>query len=239
MIVDYKSKFAAFVTNQLRIFHDGISPWCAARRSSWQKRHNVSVDSLTYFTAHWPRFEAMIQLCHEVGIKANELSQICELGSWYPYTSYYWKLANQQCEIDLYDIIVREVPEVSEYDVDGVRLFDFNLCTESLPDKQYDMVIVSEVLEHLPCDLFLLCNNISKIVKLGGHLLVTYPLGGINAKDYRQNLVSYDHNHLVEDHVREYTHETVLLFFNDLKLVGSCEVDYPAYGLIKVCLYQR
>ena len=234
----YKEKFATFVATRLQAFHKGISPWCAARRSPWQKRHNVHVDSLTYFDAHWPRFEAMIKLCADAGVAWN-LSQICELGSWYPYTSYYWKAINPSCKIDLYDIIVRELEQVSEYDVDGVRLMGLNLCTDPLPTKHYDLVIVSEVLEHLPCDIHKLCANISGIVQPGGHLLVTYPLGGINAKDYDKNMDQHDHNHLVEGHIREYTHETVKLFFNDLRLLGSRDVQYPAYGLIKVCLYQR
>lgn len=237
-MIAYKKAFAQFVTERLKAFHEGISPWCAARRSPWQKRHNVHVDSLTYFEDHWPRFEAMLNLCNNVGINADDLSHICELGSWYPYTSYYWS-TNSLIEIDLYDIIVREVPEVSEYNVDGVRLIGHNLCMDPLPDKKYDMVIVSEVLEHLPCNIHALCEEISKIVRPGGHLLVTYPLGGRHAKDYRQNLVGYDFNHLVEEHIREYTHETTKLFFNDLKLIGSRDIIYPAYGLIKICLYQR
>lgn len=228
----YKDKFSEFVTTRLKAFHDGISPWCAARSKA-------PTDSLTYFTAHFPRFKTMLNLCQECCVATYSLSQICELGSWYPYTSYYWKLVNPECKIDLYDIIVREVPEVSEYDVDGVRLFDFNLCTEPLPDKQYDMVIVSEVLEHLPCNIHALCENISKIVKPGGHLLVTYPLGGINAMNYQDALDGYDQDHLVEGHIREYTAETTKLFFTDLKRIGERDVTYPAYGLIKVCLYQR
>ena len=236
MVQNYKNDFISFVTSRLIAFHDGISPWCAERRSPWQKRHNVHVDSLTYFLAHWPRFETMLDLCNEARIAPE---QICELGSWYPYTSYYWKVASTFCKIDLFDIITREVSEVSEYDVDGVRLFDFNLCTESLPNKEYDMVIVSEVLEHLPCDQYLLCVAISQIVKPGGYLLVTYPLGGNNAKDYGKEMKEYDAEHLVEGHIREYTHETTKLFFNDLTLVSSRDVTYPAYGLIKVCLYQR
>lgn len=240
MIEYYADNFARFVTTKLKEFHNGISPWCAARRSPWQKKHNVPADSLTYFTAHWPRFEAMIRLCNEAGITADHLWQICELGSWYPYTSYYWKTRISLCKIDLFDIITRELPEmVSEYDVDGVRLRGHNLCTDPMPDKEYDMVIVSEVMEHLPCDIFRLCDDIERVVKRGGYLLVTYPLGGNNAQGYGESLNAYDHNHLVEGHVREYTHETTKLFFNDLTLVDECDVTYPAYGLIKICLYQR
>lgn len=239
MIEYYADDFARFVTTKLKAFHEGISPWCAARRSPWQKRHNVPVDSLTYFTAHWPRFEAMLKLCIDANVVINNQSQICELGSWYPYTSYYWKSRIPLCKVDLFDIITRELEQVSDYDVDGVRLRGFNLCTDPLPDKEYDLVIVSEVLEHLPCDIHTLCKNISGIVKPGGYLLVTYPLGGNNAQGYGNAVEGYDQNHLVEEHIREYTHETTKLFFNDLKLGASVDVQYPAYGLIKVCLYQR
>lgn len=230
MTPEYPEAFERFCREQLAEFTDALREWYEARGGN--------PDSMSYFRNHWPRFQAMIEMCVAAGITPDEACTICEVGSFYPYTSYFWKHWDVGVKIDLFDIIPREVPGAESYDVDGVRLYDFNLCTEELPGKQYDLVILSEVLEHLPINLFLLCERITKMVRLGGYLLVTYPLGGRNAKDYHLDLPGYDLKRLQEPHLREFTRETTKLFFADLKLVGDKFIDYPAYGRMRVCLYR-
>jgi len=228
----YRQDFADFVTTKLTDFYDGIA--------QFYRERGGNPDSLSYFVNHWPRFEGMLKLCNDNHIDPVTINTACELGSWYPYTSYCWKAANSACTIDLYDIIVRELKgQVAEYDVEGVRLIDFNLCTDTLPAKKYDIVVVSEVLEHLSCNVMALCDDIKLLVRPGGHLLVTYPLGGKHARDYGAEMPGYDQTRLVEGHVREFTRQTVPLFFKDMTLVATRDVRYPAYGLIQICLYRR
>lgn len=228
----YKAFFRDYVTNRLSDFYIGIG--------SFYRERGGNPDSLTYFENHWPRFEAMIRICLENGIKPDSVKQLCELGSFYPYTTYYYKMSTlAETKIDLYDIITREVADAEPYDVDGVRLIDFNLCTERLPDKQYDLIILSEVMEHLPINLVAFEKDVQRLIKPGGHIVVTYPLGGKNAKDYEKFYPERDFERLQEDHVREFTRETVKLFFKDLQLVAQRDVTYKAYGLITICLYQR
>lgn len=230
--LDYRVAFSQFVTERLHAFYAGIA--------EFYRERGGNPDSLSYFINHWPRFEAMVKLCVDKGVDPSTIMHACELGSWYPYTSFYWRTQNPDCQIDLYDIIVQELGgQVSEYNIDGVWLRNFNLCTDPLPPEEYDMVIVSEVLEHLPCNVTALCDDIVRIVKPGGYLLVTYPLGGKNARHYDRVMTEIDQTKLFEGHLREFTRDTVGLFFPKLKLVGSADVRYPAYGLIRVCLYQR
>lgn len=228
----YKEVFRSFVTDRLADFHKGIG--------SFYLERGGNPDSLTYFENHWPRFEAMIRICLDNGITPDSVVQLCELGSFYPYTTlFYRENSPAVLPIDLYDIITREVAGAEPYDVDGVRLIEFNLCTERLPDKQYDLIILSEVMEHLPIDLFKFEKEVERLVKPGGHLVVTYPLGGKNAKDYYKEYPERDFTRLQEDHVREFTRETVKLFFRHLQLVAEVELTYKAYGLITICLYRR
>lgn len=232
--IAYKAFFRAFVEYQLSDFYAGIG--------GFYKERGGDPDSLTYFENHWPRFEAMIRICLDNGIEPDSAKQLCELGSFYPYTTLFYKmnaLADADMRIDLYDIITREVADAEPYDVDGVRLIDFNLCTERLPDKQYDLIILSEVMEHLPINLFAFEKDVEQLIKPGGHIVVTYPLGGKNAKDYEKFYPERDFERLQEDHVREFTRDTVKLFFKDLQLVAQLDVTYKAYGLITICLYRR
>lgn len=230
----YPKVFESFVKEKLSDFYKGVGKFYRERNK------DGSSDSLTYFRNHYDRFQAMISLCFQNGITPNSLNRIAELGSFYPYVSYCFKLENSRIEIDLYDIILREhcEPGTKPYSVDGVRLIDHNLCTDEFPDTWYDLVFLSEVLEHLPTNLFVLEHAVMNLLNPGGHLLVTYPLHGKNARNYRANL-EIDKTRLYEGHLREFTDNTVKLFFKDMVKVDETVGRFKAYGRIKLVLYRR
>ena len=226
----YREEFEYFVKNKLTPFYEGLKPFYAAR--------GATDDSLSYFRNHYPRFQAMIDICIKNGVR--DMSDMCELGSWYPFTTYFFKLLNPLgTKIDLYDIITKIEPNLKPYDVDGVKLHEINFNREKLPDKQYDLIILSEVMEHLPINLFRFEQEVINIMKDDGYLVVSYPMIGTNAKDYDKDLEGYDLDGLGEPHLREFTTDTVTLFFRDLKLIDQCDVNYPAYGHIRIMLYKK
>lgn len=227
---EYRAFFESFVRSRLTSFYDAIKPFYQARGGN--------PDSLTYFRAHWPRFEAMIDATRACFVEPSALNTVCEIGSFYPYTTLYFKWLNPALKIDLFDIMPREIGSPG-YDIDGVRLVDLNLCTEPLPKAGHDVVVLSEVIEHLPIDLFAFERAVIDTVAPGGILVVTYPLGGKNAKDYGKVFADRNMERLQEDHVREFTVDTVPLFFKSMNLIDQRDVRYPAYGLIRVCSYQR
>ncbi len=235
MLTLYKEDFCELVTNKLATFYAAIGPFYAARNK------DGSSDSLTYFHAHYDRFRDMLAMCENNGVHPVLLTNVAELGSFYPYVSYYFQLQNPLINIDLYDIIMREycTPETVGYDVDGVKLIDFNLCTDEFPAVSYDLIFLSEVMEHLPTDLFHFEKRVIDILTPGGYLLVTYPLQGNHAKDYELNLIGYDYSKLNEGHIREFTDETTKLFFKDLTKVAESTGHYKAYGEIKLVLYKK
>lgn len=235
MQISYKDSFRGFVKSNLTQFYVGVGPFYSARNK------DRSPDSLTYFNNHYDRFEAMIDLCVKNGVQYLKIASVAELGSFYPYVSYYFKCRNPEVTIDLYDIILREhcAPGTVPYNVDGVRLIDFNFCIDEFSDVKYDLIFLSEVMEHLPINLFSFAKKVIGILKPGGFLLVTYPLHGKNARDYGTNLKGYDYTKLQEDHIREFTSDKVNLFFKDLTKVAEEEGRFKAYGKIKLVLYVK
>jgi len=215
----YKEEFKDFLIG--KGFYQQIEMWYEGK----------TTNSLKYFNDHFPRFRAMIELLEKN--KKIEPLFIAEMGSFYPYTSFYF---HPSC-IDLYDII--GIRYLTFDKGTEITLHNYNVCTDELyfMKQCYDLVILSEVLEHLPCNLFEVEKKIMNIIEDDGYLIVTYPLGGKNAKDYDKiigsPLKSYG------EHLREFTEETVNLFFQSLTKVDESYVNYPAYGYTKIILYQK
>lgn len=218
---EYRERFESFVRNGISAFYDGIAPFYIERGGS--------PDSLSYFRNHFARFWAMIRMIEDAGAGGGRK---CEIGSFYPYTTFYFGMP-----IDLYDIMPRLCPTARPYNVGGVRLYEKNICTEDFDGGEYDLIILSEVMEHLPVNLFAFERKVQSLLAPGGHILVTYPMHGHNAKDYELEIG--DPTVLQHDHLREFTDDTVGLFFRDLRLVSSGDVHYPAYGRIAMRLYQK
>lgn len=226
---EYKERFRDFVLNGVKGYYVEHGYSVDPSKTGWPAMGHE--DSLVYFDQQFPRFQAMIEL-----LQQNKVVPLCscELGSFYPYVSLYF------CgEIDLFDIAPIKFPEAAKpYDVEGVRLSSKNFCTDPLPHKEYDLVILSEVMEHMACNLFAFCDQVKQIVRPGGHLLVTYPVEyGNNARDYGYNVGDLNESH--DGHLREFTDDTVRLFFRDLTKVAQTEVTYPAYGRVIIVLYRR
>lgn len=235
----YKSAFAKYVRQQMSILYEALKPWYQER----SKDNNP--DSLAYFHAHWDRFEKMILLCLRNGIKPLTLSRICEVGSFYPYVSYFFKQWNPDISIDLFDIVLREIGLEGPVDTgEGTVLYDFNVSIDTFPTfASYDLVFCSEVLEHLATNIYKVAEKVQSIVATDGHLVVTYPMGPgkrspFNAQEYDKDYDDRDPEFLQEDHVSEFAPETTEFFFTDMKLVESVDFRSSAYGKMRACLYQ-
>lgn len=226
---EYKKIFSEFILNKCTQVYEALRPFYAER--------GATDDSLSYFRNHFDRFEKMIEVIEK---NCLDISSISEVGSFYPYVSYYFNREYGIKPIDLYDIILNELGNPCEpYDVDGVKLINYNVCLQKLSatNKKYDLVICSEIMEHLPINMFEFEKDLLSIINPNKYLLATFPLGGRNAQGYELNL-NRNLNRLQEDHVREYTADTTNLFFTDLKLIESVVIKAKAYGRIRICLYQ-
>jgi SAM-dependent methyltransferase len=216
--IEYKLKLEQFLANQIPEFMKGLEPL--------YKNNQGSRD---YITNHFVRFWAMIREIEKV---CPHPKTSCEIGSFLPYTTYYFG-----GQIDLFDYVENFYPDAKPYCADGVTLRTINIATESFPEKTYDLVNCSEVMEHLNCNLFDFEKKVIRLLHPGSLLVVTYPTIGTNAKDYAED---YGNNaSWQEGHVREFTEATIPLFFRDLEPVFATRINYPAYGPIAIRGYRR
>lgn len=89
---------------------------------------------------------------------------------------------------------------------------------QEIYNKKFDLVLFSETLEHLRINPYFVLQNISKIIKKGGRLILTVPnnlklsnrLRALFGKSVMENIKNYivknnDNNNLYGYHWREYT----------------------------------
>lgn len=220
---EYGIEFERFLREKIPDFFNRMEEGC--------RKNFVDNSTITYFHRFIAKFRTMIDFVERNNIRPK---RIADLGSWYPYASYFFKLKNPEAIIDLYDIIGLEWG-IEPYEWNGIRLINFDLCSCDFPDEKYDMIFLGDVLEHLPCNLFYLQKRIMSIMEPNGHLIVSYPCLGHNAQDYDK---VYEQTGLVEEHLREFTPETVGQFFTELKVLESAQHDFPGYGPTTVVLYE-
>lgn len=217
-----KDNFKDFVQQDLAEYYNKLRPvyleWTEGKTD----------DCLSYYNNHIERFEAMEKLIRKNNV---DTSSIAELGSFLPYTSFAFK----PDIVDCYDI-VPIMFNIDNFQYENYGFYGMNLCKE-LPMKPYTLRIISEVIEHLPCNLIDFQTRLANSMASGEYLLVTYPMHGHNAKDY--NVDFGDHDVMRAEHVREFNNETYKQFFNMLNVVDEADVHYWAYGHIKLVLYRK
>ena len=100
--------------------------------------------------------------------------RILELGAYMPVISDYFR-QYYGCET-IYAGIENETPETA-------HLFrKINMCTDDFGEG-WDIVTATEVMEHLPCNLYRVRDKLIAAVRPSGYLLVTAPVAGIGRGD--------------------------------------------------------
>lgn len=165
-----------------------------------------------YTKAHINRFNTGIKMLMPY-VKDNYT--IHETGSPYPFFSYYYYLT-KNCTVMCSDLYQRHW----FYDE---RLFNItlNLCTTKPPIV--DVNICSEVLEHLPCDLTMVFNNLLDTCK---YLLISLPTGTVG-KDFSFKEEVGDPL-VAHEHLREFG-ARIKELIGDTKILDSKVIDTIAY----------
>jgi len=213
--------FIDFVKTEIPEFYNRLKPIY----TEWS--NGKTDDCLSYYINHKPRFDKMLDIIKRNKIKTD---RVAELGSFLPYTAY--QLETQF--VDCYDILFIAF-DIASFTKDKFGFYGINLC-KNIPGS-YDLKILSEVIEHLPCNLIELQDKITRSMDSGEHLLMTYPMHGFNAKEYDKDFG--EHERFRHEHLREFTDITVMQFFTGLVKVDEDEIVYPAYGRIKIILYRK
>jgi glycosyltransferase involved in cell wall biosynthesis/SAM-dependent methyltransferase len=144
----------------------------------------VAPEAKDYAGHHKTRFVHTLEMTPE----GDESKSILEMGAYMQITAalkfhlgygtvrgcYYGELGH----ID-HKSIVSEAGETFTCDVDH---FDAERDTFPYPDASFDTVLCCELIEHLPSDPMHMMSEINRILKPGGHLLLTTPnLGSLRA----------------------------------------------------------
>jgi len=180
-----------------------------------------------YYLGHLPRFVEGRNMIRK-HVNLNATSKVLDCGSLVPY--YSLSLYN-----DFKCTVVCTSLEAIDWKVDD-RLYHYrsNICTDEYGVEEWDLVIMTEVLEHLPCNLYKVRDKIVKSIKPNGYILFSFPTGKptpIKPKPY-----DYDYPELSKDrcyeHLREFTIDDALAFVNipQLKVVESKLVYTREYG---------
>jgi len=187
------------------------------------------------FPGDWIRYKQAIEMLEKIDLKLNSNSNVLDLGSPLPFITYYTylKYNNNVC---CWDININ-----TEYNIEKVSGKNFNVCRDNLDLQIWDFISFTEVLEHLPCNMYLIREKVISSLKDGKYLLISYPLGGKNAdtKNYGKDLMdkNWDTTH---NHLREFTSDLAMTFISNLKIVDVKKVVPPSYkaGSIQI-LYKK
>jgi hypothetical protein len=177
-----------------------------------------------YFDGHYPRFELGVRMLSE-NLTFDEKSQILELGSPLPFYSY--PFVKLHCS----HAMVLDLSIESPYWFEDIYFDSFNICNDKLAINSWDLIIMTEVWEHLPCNLLEVRNQVVDAIKHGGFLYTSFPLLGKNASMENYNKVWTPDFSKSYEHLREFTEETAREFLDmpELKILAEANVFTNAY----------
>jgi SAM-dependent methyltransferase len=135
-----------------------------------------------YYETHWLRYRATLDLLDRLRVKPG---RVLELGASEPYVfSVLLKEAFPDAELT----VIQETPAGLNWNHEvrgrnghasdvNLAVFGLNIETTRLPfiDRQFDLVIAMEVLEHLAIDPGFVFRETRRVLQEGGALLVTTP----------------------------------------------------------------
>ena len=195
----------------------------------------VYPSKLSYFEGHLPRFLVgkRMLLKH---LSLDTGSKVLEAGSWLPFYGMVPYLA-WGCKV-----VCTSLTDLNWRLSDRLYFYRSNLNTDDYGTEEWDLIILTEVLEHLPSNLYEVMNRIIKSIKKYGYLLISFPLGGVIPYPYDM-VLPYPSDVEHDSHLREFTEETALSFlasFGQLRVLERESVYTREYGgNILVCLAQK
>jgi hypothetical protein len=184
-----------------------------------------------YFAGHEPRFATLFEMLHAI-LPAPK--SILDVGTGFPFATGW--VADEGGRV-IYGCPLRLEPVVWP----GCVYQELNLCappqppaflfTTEVTKSQFDLVVCTECLEHLPCNLFPVRDWLGQAVCLGGYLLLSFPLGGQHAEGYHHDYPPFEVLH--DEHLREWTMGTAEVFVYGMSgfTVALARLsNQPAYG---------
>lgn len=208
---------------------------------SWTCGANSRVD---YENAHTFRFQKLLDVCrHHVPSRAARVLDVGRSGLTAVLVSYYASVATIGLELNEDDGGHRETEAID--DVPHI-VFDLNRSAnvEGWPDlpEAFDLIVYSEVIEHIHVAPELSLLLLSWLLKPGGKIVVSTPnaatlrnrLGLLRGVNPFERIRYYDRN---PGHFREYTADELqsMAEVADLRCLGVDKIDFYRGGRQRLC----
>lgn len=167
-----------------------------------------------YFAGHLDRFLYHIDVFERLisgptDEKTAERFKVYDFGSWLPFSTWYFYKKYKARVIYFY----MERAEPLNERVEPCRM---NLC-DPVALYEADVVVATEVLEHLPCNLYNTLDFMAKCVKKGGYLFLSFPTGPIGADIGYNKDIPGKRPDIEHEHLREFPIEKAREFYGRLK----------------------
>jgi hypothetical protein len=132
----------------------------------WKRAVEMREKSSGYKKFHEKRLKASTNILEE-NCRLYKTSRVLEVGSTFPFITL--PLAKKHG----FTPVCADIQKVKDSSVSFVQL---DLCKDAIPQK-WDLILCTEVLEHLPCNLFDVVNKIISATRDDGHIFFTVPIG--------------------------------------------------------------
>ena len=184
-----------------------------------------------YYRGHFPRFILQYSMLEAI---AGGIRTAREVGSWRPMSSVV--LANEGVKVEYG--CEQEQPS---YYIGNTEYQQINI--NQMPNlAPVDIVICTEVLEHLPVNLYAVRDWLVGQVNIGGYILLSFPTGNIVKGGYGDTLpLSVEQTY--GQHLREFPGGEAMKFVNEIKgfsVIHSEPIKTPLYlegvGILHVLL---
>lgn len=180
-----------------------------------------------YFDGHYPRFDFQIDLFLALA-QEEKIKSVLDIGTPLPFasgiSSYHGCKVKYGC-IDTKDLASYLVAPFNE-NCESIQI-NLNYYPEGI--EPVDLVVCTEMLEHLPCNVVKARDWLADHAKK--YLFLSFPLKGQNAGNYEADFTNLDHN-VCHGHIREFTRQTAEEFMKplDFEIVSEQEIFTTAYG---------
>lgn len=181
-----------------------------------------------YFAGHLPRFELQYRLFERYLLQ--DIKLVYDIGTWFPFASYYFAKRGARVVFG-----AERIP--NDPGIENTMPAQIDL-ENPLALEPADLVICTECLEHLSCNLYKVRDYLRSLVKEGGYLLLSFPTGGIMFDSYDKKIPKFDG----QPHLREFPVPQAREFYHGLgmELIHEEAIKVPLYahadGILHVLL---
>lgn len=176
-----------------------------------------------YFDSHYPRFALHLKMWKEF-LDKESIRRVYDFGTPVPFTAYYFHLTQGA------EVIYGMLEECNNRLNEDVYPITINLCTDRPALGSADLVICTECLEHLSCNLYKVREYLKSLVAKSKFLFLSFPCGGQNPVGYYKD--QPDLFVKSNSHIREFTREGAKEFAygTGWDVIAERESSQPAYG---------